>query len=95
MGDIVTCAEVKSQGSFATECNSQAFFTLWFGAACLERFDRNEGRSAFYVKRLFSIALDAVRQEATTNRKSNMPTIPYQTLSGTFAPRRSVVNAAA
>jgi hypothetical protein len=94
MGDIATCAEVRSQGSFATECNFQAFFTLWFGAACLERFDRNESRSVS-MSRDVSITLDTVCQETTTNRMSNMPTIPYQTLSGTFAPRRIVVNAAA
>ena len=28
-------------------------------------------------------------------RMSNMPTIHYETLSGTFAPRRRAVNAAA
>jgi len=52
-------------------------------------------RVRILCQEIVSIALDAVRQEATTNRMSNMPTMPHQTLSGTFAPRRCVVNAAA
>jgi hypothetical protein len=48
----------------------------------------------FYVQRIVSTARNAA-PGGNDKRMSNMPMIPYQTLSGTFAPRRSVVNAAA
>src|SRR6476469_2615267 len=77
MGDIVTCAEVKSQGSFATECNFQAFFTLWFGAACLARFDRNEGRPHSMSNGLFRLhAMLCARRQRQEDVKHADDTLP-------------------
>jgi hypothetical protein len=44
---------------------------------------------------IVSTARNALRQQATTSRMSNMPTIHYETLPGTFEPCRRAVNAAA
>jgi len=51
---------------------------------------------AFHAEGVVSTALDAVDRDATTNRMSNMPTMPYEALSGpTLALPRSAGKAAA
>jgi hypothetical protein len=51
---------------------------------------------AFHAQGVVSTALDAVRQDATTNRMSIMPTIPYETLFDTsFARPRCAPKAVA
>jgi len=51
---------------------------------------------AFRAQGVVSTALDAVSRDATTSRMSNMPTIPYETVSGAaLAPPRRAAQAGA
>jgi len=90
MGDIVTCA---AQSSFATDAILGSSLN---GLAQLALSVLTGMRDARILR--LTDCFDCTQCSApggNDERMSNMPTIHYETLSGTFAPRRRAVNAAA